>query len=338
MKPYIQVQSRQSTLEHWKKILTGNNLRSFAAFAYVTDSGAAEIRTRLKSYLGKSRKCRWLFSFDYGRSHPTALQKVKDLADSTIRIYDGEYVVQAKSFTPRVSYHLKTALTLQRDGYPRHQIVGSGNLSASGLLSGIEAGCIVDYSDLDQESGTTVISTLEKLWEDSTPLEKVIGDYAKRHKTIIQLAVSGPDDADAPGTKLFWIDIGYVTKNRGADRPGNQFDLPRGSHVYLGVKKVRNPERNSVLGDLNIRTTDGEVVERTLRFGNNEMEKLTLPIPEDYGYHSYDGKILTFAVDGDEVVLEAYEPEDFYRIYSRRISSVSEMRGGRKYGTILLPH
>jgi hypothetical protein len=68
------------------------------------------------------------------------------------------------------------------------------------------------------------------------------------------------------------------------------------------------------------------------------MEKLTLPIPEDYGYHSYDGKILTFAVDADEVVLEAYEPEDFYRIYGRRISSVSEMRGGRKYGTILLPH
>ena len=41
------------------------------------------------------------------------------------------------------------------------------------------------------------------------------------------------------------------------------------------------------------------------------MEKLTLPVPEQYGYHSYDGKILTFAVDGDEVELEAYEPEDF---------------------------
>jgi HKD family nuclease len=338
MKPYIQVQSQQSTLEHWKKILAGNKLHSFAAFAYVTDSGAAEVRTRLKSTIGKSRKCRWLFSFDYGRSHPTALKKLTEIGNSTIRIYDGEYVVQAKSFTPRVSYHLKTALTLQRDGYPCHQIVGSGNLSASGLLSGIEAGCIVDYSEVDQKSGTTVISALEKLWEGSTPLEKVIKDYEKRYKTIIQPAVSGPDHDDAPGTTLFWIDIGYVTKNRGADKPGNQFDLPKGSHVHLGVKKVRNPERNSVLGDLNIRTPDGEVVERTMRFGNNEMEKLTLPIPEDYGYHSYDGKILTFSVDGDEVLLEAYEPEDFYRIYGRRISSVGEMRSGRKYGTILLPH
>ncbi len=237
-----------------------------------------------------------------------------------------------------MSYHLKTALTLQNDGYPRHQIVGSGNLSASGLLSGIEAGCLVDYCEVEQASGTTVIEALEKLWEDSTPLEKVIKDYAKRYKTIIQPTVSGPDQDDAPGAKLFWIDIGYVTKNRGADRPGNQFDLPRGSHVYLGLKKVRHPERNSVLGGLNVRTSDGAVVERTLRFGNNEMEKLTLPIPEDYGYHSYDGKILTFEVDDGEVVLEAYEPEDFYRIYGKRISSVSEMRGGRKYGTILLPN
>jgi hypothetical protein len=64
------------------------------------------------------------------------------------------------------------------------------------------------------------------------------------------------------------------------------------------------------------------------------MEKLTLPVPEQYGYDSYDGKILTFEVDGDNVELEAFEPEDFYRLYGKRISSVSEMRSGRKFGTI----
>src|ERR1022692_1958661 len=60
-------------------------------------------------------------------------------------------------------------------------------------------------------------------------------------------------------------------------------------------------------GELNIRTLDGEIVERTLRFGNNEMEKLTLPIPERYGYECYDGKILTFMREGNEVALEAFE-------------------------------
>jgi HKD family nuclease len=340
MKPYIQVQYQQSTLEHWKRILAGNKLSSFAAFAYVTDSGVAQIGTQLRSDLGKSRDCRWLCGVDFGRTHPTALKKLKGIGKSVIRIHDGEYVVQSRAFTPRVSFHLKTALTLQTNGYPCQQIVGSGNLSASGLLSGIEAGCIIDYSQVRRRHGAALIATLEEMWEKATPLENVLHDYQSRYAAMIQPTVFGPDDdhTDPQGTTLFWIDIGYVTKNRGEEKPGNQFDLPRGSHIFLGLKKVRNPERNSVLGELEIRTPTGDVLARRLRHGNNDMEKLTLPIPEQYGYHSYDGKILTFAVDGDEVVLEAYEPEDFYRIYGRRVSSVSEMRGGRKYGTISLPH
>ncbi len=336
MKPFIQLQNQQSTLEHWKQILAGNKLDSFAAFAYVTDSGVAQIRTHLKSHLGNSRNCRWLFGFDYGRSHPTALRKLKEIGKSNIRIYDGEYVVQSKSFIPRVTYHLKTALTLQRTGYPCQQIVGSGNLSASGLLSGIEAGCIVDYSEIDQGSGETLISTLEGMWESATPLEDVIKDYERRYAAIIQPDVFNPEHADALVAALFWIDVGYVTKNRGPERPGNQFDLPKGAHVYLGLEMVRSPERNSVLGELKIRTPTGDVLTRRLRHGDNDMEKLTLPVPEEYGYQSYDGKILTFVIDGDEVVLETFEPDDFFRIYRMRISSTNEMRSGRKYGTVAL--
>jgi HKD family nuclease len=336
MKPYIQVRTQPSTLEHWKQILAGNNLPSYAAFAYVTDSGVAQLRTQLKSELGKSRDCRWLFSFDYGHTHPTALEMLKKLGKNAIRIHDGQYVLQSKAFRPRTSFHLKTALTLQTTGYPCQQIVGSGNLSANGLLSGIEAGCIIDYSQVRRKHGTALITTLEELWENATPLENVLHDYQKLYREIIQPTDFGQDDdqADPQETKLFWIDIGYVTKNRGEERPGNQFDLPKGSHIFLGLKKVRNPERNSVLGALDIRTPTGDVLSRRLRHGNNDMEKLTLPVPEQYGYHSYDGKILTFAVDGGEVELEAYEPEDFYRIYGKRISSVSEMRSGRKYGTV----
>jgi len=333
--PFIQSQRQNSTLEHWKTILSGNSLRSFAAFAYVTDSGVAQLRTHLKNELENSRECRWIFSFDYGRSQPSALQKLSEIGNCTVRIYDGEYVVQARSFNPRVSCHLKTALTLLDDDYPCQQIVGSGNLSASGLLSGIEAGCLVDYRSVARESGTTVISALERMWNESTPLEDVFNEYQEKYAAIIQPPTFEPNPTEMLKATIFWIDIGYVTKNRGEDKAGNQFDLPKDSHIFLGLRQIQNPERNSVLGSINIRTPDGRVVERTLRFGNNEMEKLTLPIPEEYGYHSYDGKILTFTVIENEVVLESHESDDFYRIYSRRISSVREMRGGRKYGTIL---
>jgi len=337
VKPFIQIQNQQSTLAHWKQILAGNKFNSFAAFAYVTDSGVAQIRTQLKNDFGKSRDCRWLFGFDYGRTQPTALQKLNEIGKSAIRIHDGKYVVQSKAFIPRAVFHLKTALTLQKNGYPCQQIVGSGNLSASGLTSGIEAGCVVDYSQVSHKRGTALITTLEELWEKATPLEEVLHDYQTRYAEIIEPTVFGSGNGDhAEVASLFWIDVGYVTKNRGEDKPGNQFDLPKGSHVYLGVKKVHDPKRNSVLGTLNIKTPDGEIAERRLRFGNNEMEKLTLPIPEQYGYECYDGKILTFRREGNEIVLEALEPDDFFQTYGKHLSSCSKMKSGRKYGTVSL--
>lgn len=337
MRPYIQAQNQQSTLEHWKEILVGNKLDSFAAFAYVTDSGVAQVSTHLGPVLGTSRGCRWLFGLDYGRSHPTALRKLAKIGKSTIRIHDGAYITQSKAFVPRVSFHLKTALTLQKTGRPCKQIVGSGNLSASGLLTGIEAGCVIDCADVDQEHADALMAVLEKMWEDSTPLDDVIDDYEAQYEEIIQPKVFVPKSkAISVDTELFWIDVGYVTKNRGQNRPGNQFDLPRGSHVLLGVKKVKNPELNSILANLNIRTPAGTVVERRLRYGNNAMEKLTLPIPEQNGYECYDGKILTFRVEGGEVILNAFEHDDFFQIYGKRISSCNEMQSGRRFGTVLL--
>lgn len=337
MSPFIQIQNQQSTLEHWKSILAGNQLRSFAAFAYVTDSGVAQLATHLSPVIGESRGCRWLVGIDYGRSHPTALRRLATIGDSTIRIHDGKYVAQSLAFVPRISFHLKTALTLQRTGYPSKQIVGSGNLSASGLLAGIEAGCVVDYASVSKEASNVLMTTLKNMWKEATPLEEIIDDYEALYEEIIQPKALAPKPKAASQTELFWIDVGYVTKNRGEDKPGNQFDLPKGSHVHLGVENVINPDKNSVLADLNIRTAVGTIVRRRLRYGNNSMEKLTLPIPEDNGYECYDGKILTFYVEDDEVVLEALEYDDFFRVHGKRISSCSEMQSGRRFGTASLP-
>lgn len=337
MKPYIQIQNHQSTLEHWKSILAGNKLRSFAAFAYVTDSGVAQVGTHLSPILGASRGCRWLFGIDYGRSHPAALRRMTKIGNSTIRIYDGAYVAQSMAFVPRVSFHLKTALTLQKTGDPCKQIVGSGNLSASGLVAGIEAGGVIDYEIVAKEHADILIEALEKMWDEATPLDEIIDDYETLYEQVVQPKVFSPKVKPSIGTELFWIDVGYVTKNRGLDKPGNQFDLPRGAHVLLGVKEVKNPVLNSILASLDIRTPTGEVVERRLRYGNNAMEKLTLPIPEQNGYECYDGKILTFQVEHGQVLLEALEHDDFFQIHGKRISSCSEMQSGRRYGTAFLP-
>src|ERR1035438_10465941 len=101
MTPFIQSKNHKSTLEHWKDILVGNELQSFAAFAYVTDSGVAQLETHLGPVLGASRGCKWLFGLDYGRSHPTALRRLLKIGKSEIRIHDGAHIIQSKAFIPR---------------------------------------------------------------------------------------------------------------------------------------------------------------------------------------------------------------------------------------------
>ena len=334
MKSFIQRVGSTSTLDSFREILSGNNYSCFAAFSYITDSGVALIESSLSELLNEREINRWLISFDYGRSQPSAIRRLTGLGNNLIRVHDGLNVVDAEGFRPRISFHMKTALTFLPVGTPCKQLVGSGNLSASGLNRGIEAGCILDYTLTNIHGAAELIDNLEYLWHQATPIEDVIALYEENYSRFSQPIVR-PQIGDEAGNEatVFWIDVGYVTRNRGADRPGNQFDLPRGSHIYLGLDRIENPQLNSNLGSIKISTINGETIERNLRFGNNSMEKLTLPLPERFGYGAYDGKILTFEVVGDDVKLDAFEHEDFFRIFGGSINSVHVMNSGRRYGT-----
>lgn len=334
MKSFIQKIGRGSTLDNFREILIENNYSCFAAFSYITDSGVALIESSLRELLNERESNRWLISFDYGRSQPSAIRRLAAFGNNQIRVHDGIRVVESEGFRPRVSFHMKTALTFSSTRTPHKQLVGSGNLSASGLTFGIEAGCLLDYTLADIDGTVELIDTLEELWHQATPVEDVIDLYEENYSIFSQPTLSPQRESALDNEpSVFWIDVGYVTRNRGINRPGNQFDLPRGAHVYLGLLEVENPELNSNLGLIKIRAINGEVIERNLRFGNNSMEKLTLPLPEQYGYGAYDGKILTFELVDDEVKLDAFEHEDFFRIYGDSINSFQEMNSGRRYGT-----
>lgn len=331
MNPYLQ-NSSKSTLDYWEEIFDNNNFPSFGLFAYITESGIFKLQTKL-SQAFNNRDCKWIIGFDYGRSQPNAIRQLSEFGNSQIRIYDAEYVLNSVGFVPRKSYHLKTTLTCGEDSSPIQQIISSSNLSATGLQEGIEAGSLVTYEYLDDVCSTNMTNSLQNLWNNAIPFENVIDEYERKYNKEFKPIISQITENET-SRDIFWIEVGYVTKNRGETRAGNQFDLPRGAHVNMGLPEIINPERNSLLGSLNIRTPTLEMVERNLRFGNNQMEKLTLPIPEDYGYDCYDGKILTFEKKDDDIILNALEHNDFYRIYDNKIIESTTMQSGRRYGKI----
>ena len=333
MKTYIQGVSTANTCNSLCGLLSKNeNKDVFAAFAYARISGVAHLLRQpvFSTKNNKSdRRFRWIVGIDYGRTQPPALKKIASLRNHELRVFDGEYVVQAKGFQPRTDYHMKTTILHKRDSLPTHQLVGSGNLSYSGLVSNYEAGAVLNLKKKSKESRARLASEIEALWGLSTPLDKISKTYAKRWEENREKVVSTSPVASTG----YWVEIGYVTKNRG-NKPGNQFVLPRGSHEYLGIPKKVFTVKNTLIGQLTFITPSGTEVTRNLMYNDNSMEKVTLPIPETHGYGSYDGKVLVFERSNGKLILSAHEVDDFDKLYSNRIASVFSMKSGRQFGTI----
>lgn len=126
----------------------------------------------------------------------------------------------------------------------------------------------------------------------------------------------------------------YVTRNRGLDRPGNQIDMPRGMNRFFGFNAPANLPINSVIGEITFVTPSDQEVVRNLRLGNNMMEKITLPIPEDYGFDMYDGKVLVFRAEGTKHRIWALEEADFEAAFGDRLAGAKIMNSGRRYGYV----
>lgn len=308
-------------------------------YAYATMSGYASFRLRMGREFWSSTPTRWLFGLDYGRTQPRAVRSILQSENTTVRVADGAWVVNQEGFIPRQDFHAKLCLMLNSEVGRFGMVVGSGNFSANGLRKGIEAGAVI-YADGEEEYKARLASTVDIanfLWSEATPAEEILDAYEERWRNSF-LRGSGDHESNAEGAaeegRLFWIEAGYVTKNRGPFKPGNQIDLPRGMSNYFGLNAPRNIPLNTRIGALTFETPSGELVMRNLRLGNNQMEKITLPTPEDHGYDIYDGKVLLFKRVEDRFLMSAVEAADFEAAFGDSLSDVRTMASGRRYGRI----
>ena len=305
-------------------------------YAYATQSGVASFNLQMGSKFWEDTPTRWLFGIDYGRTQPQAIRSISGRPNSEVRIADGAWLVHQEGFLPRRDYHLKVSFLLNALGTRFGMVVGSGNFSANGLRKSIEAGAVLYTEDPGQyaQSLDGVIPVANALWEQATPAEDVIEIYEERWLDSFsrrggegiesQIAVGGGD--------IFWIEAGYVTQNRGEQKPGNQIDFPRGMSKYFGFDPPADLPINSVIGPVTFQAPLGDIVTRNLRLGNNHMEKVSLPIPESHGFEIYDGKVLIFRRVADRFAMSALEVADFEAAFGDRLSAVRTMASGRRYG------
>lgn len=338
------------------------------AIAYVTNPGVTVLETAAGSLAAaqwSKLEKRVLLGVDWLRSEPTAIDRLAQLPGAKVRIHDGAQVVARSGCVPYTSWHPK--LFLLTGARCRAALHGSGNLSGNGMTVGHEVGAVLSATTKQGAAGEVwravdeLVPWFDALWVRATPWDAVREAYEKRYAAERLKTPVPPDQpADPTGTvgsrrgmtaeqlsalasgQTLWLDVGKVSKNRGPLKPGNQIMMKALTRVFFGASSVQVPQNTSFPSVTVVEPVGG--VGRatcTLRFSDNSMDVLTVPVPGSPWPTAYDDRTLQFTkrADGTELVYEL-------RVLNRTQANALERRsraqgtswrmqsGGRRWGVL----
>ena len=287
----------------------------FCAMAYASRNGAADLANALKGPSWENADKRWLIGIDFGTTEPAALEFLSRLPKSKVRVPNGSAVLARPGFMPQRTFHPKSLVLYDRSGAPTGLVVGSANLTRNGLSNGTEMSVAYQWPRTLSELEKRILAQckpgillLERLWRAATPLEEVLGEYQRLWSTSARSRRSVEDDVTTPeerpdlagviihgveaaliaSARALWTSPGGISRNRGPSAPGSQLDLPRGCRVFFGFSPGAVP-KNTTFGSVLLQVSEYPQVTRTVRFGNNHMDKINLPVPgiaaPPGGYH-----------------------------------------------------
>lgn len=331
------------------------------AVAYASKSGCKDMvdcfQEKCRGW--DSMEKRWLISIDYGRTDAEAVELLSGLAYSEVRI-PNMLEVLARRLKPQQCFHPKTFILDSGEDIanaPYAIFLGSGNLTLSGLNSGVEHGTSLLW--MPPLSGGQIrllrrchleLGWWDEAWNSATPItDDLVAQYRRirpvqpREDTTPSVlpfvSAAGREIDSRPGlawanAKCFWIQTKELYKNRGRRNPGNQLDLKRGTRVYFGFPPDTVPQ-NTVLGSVILQY--GTMHPRTcnVRFGDNSMDKINLPIPEQDGPENYDNAIVHFErIRGRRfrVTLGNHEDVAAWKRKSKKQGTLHKFAGGREFG------
>jgi HKD family nuclease len=331
------------------------------AVAYASLKGCRDLVEGLKDgmrdWVGVTKE--WLISIDFGRTEPEALDFLRKIPNSAVRVPDGVYLL-SRSLIPESCFHSKTFIfEVDHNNLndPFAVFTGSANLTRSGLFTGTEHGVallwIPPLSQLERKYLRMVKESLfwwDKVWNKS---DKVSDEFIEKYKKIrprhikeddaetVKVFTSSGDLVVKPlqgltwsHLRCFWIQTYKLYENRGMGKPGNQLDCSKGTRVYFGFSPEKvNP--NTKLGYIFLQYMDMPPVRRAVWFGHNYMDKVHLPIPGENGPASYDNSYVLFErMDRKRfrITLASQNEVKIWKKKSKDQGMFYTMSGGRKCG------
>ena len=334
------------------------------AVAYATLGGIFSVRDAINmdddSTWNRLNK-RWVVGIDWCRSEPSALSYIAKQYNSQSRVFDGQSLVERQGCVPSTPFHPKVFILHTDD--TTAVICGSANLSLSGQTKGHEVGSLFLFMNPGSKKGNVPPSPIseisawfEHVWDLSAPVNVVLQPYMNRFelREHLQSPIPTVDDVNPlAGSKRralserqlrqlracrrLWVQAGNLHSNRGLGLPGNQLMLSAFTRVFFGIPAIAVP-RDTRLGYVRIEFQGDERSDCALRYSNNAMDVLGLPIPGTEGPLKYDRETLLFEQEIDQQgvkyilrVGSAADRNSWLR-KSRRISGDYKMTSGRQWG------
>lgn len=298
---------------------------------------------------------KWIISLDFGHTQPDALEYLSQLPKSEVFVPNAQLVLKSK-LRPPIRFHPKLYY-FQRSSNPNKVAIVSGscNLTYGGLYLNIEQAIMTLFQATHTKSNpqdvtnlTLVQSTIQDIYSFSSPLTKQL---LKKYRALWKPSYLPSTERKSPNSFIatnpsvdmpkalalsaasyFWIRVTpKVVQNLGPGKPGNQIDMQRGSRVYFGSSNS-NVAPNTGLGHVSIRFK-GLKSRQSLRYGNNGMDKITLPVLQ-YP-RTYANRILLFHRNPSGYFdLKIGTPKKIaqYRQLSIDQHTLYKMQSGREYG------
>jgi len=331
----------------------------YVAVAYATVGGVRTIEKTIQTHVDSQawdslKKC-WLVGIDWCRSDPPALERLQGMKNSEVRVPNGRVLIVSEGCVPRDTYHPKLFIF---DGTEATAVIcGSGNLSANGLTKGCECGNLLIFKSdggkapRESQEPQYLLQWFDSAWTSATPYKEIKDTYEARCRKRIKRGIAVPteDDAKPPVAQgglseeqirqmrsysNFWIEAGALGANLGKDQPGNQLDMKRFSRVFFGAS-IEELAPNTIIDVVTLFWEGRAHKDRTLKFGDNGMDKLNVPPPGEKGPMFYKGKTLHFIRMDDgsflfDVGNEAQKNK--WRSRSTRVGFSYRYPGGREWG------
>jgi hypothetical protein len=92
--------------------------------------------------------------------------------------------------------------------------------------------------------------------------------------------------------RCLWTETLQIVQNLGRGNPGNQVDLKKGARVFFNSNVPLNAPLNTPLGTVQIIAPNGREDTNAMRYGNNGMDKINLPLPGRGNPEQYDNSYL----------------------------------------------